>query len=96
MFMLQWILIKQYDCFKLVYYSKTPGRLSSVGPEILAFGSHCLAKFQTILDCFIPHFKLKYEDSENVKANRIDVVIFKLHQIKQRKFFGTPGKVSKN
>ena len=79
-----------------MYFSKKPDRLSSVGPEILAFGSHCLAKFQTILDCFIPHFKLKYEDSENMKANRIDVVIFKLHQIKQIKFFRTPGKVSKN
>ena len=36
----------------------------SAGPKILAFGSHCSADFQPILDCFIPHFKLKYEDSE--------------------------------
>ena len=38
----------------------------AAGPKILAFGSHCLANFQPILDCFIPNFKLKYEDSENI------------------------------
>ena len=31
---------------------------SSVGLKILAFGSHSSAKFQPILDCFIPNFKL--------------------------------------
>ena len=60
------------------------GRLSSAGPEILAFGSHCSAKFQPILDCFIPNFKLKYEDSENININYVDTVVFNLHQIKQR------------
>ena len=45
-----------------------------------------------ILDCFIPNFKLRYEDSENIKADRVNTVVFSLHQIKRRRFFfGTPG-----
>ena len=53
-----------------MHFSKKSGRLSSAGPEILAFGSYCSAKFQLILDCFIPKFKFKYEDSENI-TNRL-------------------------
>ena len=68
------------------------GRLSSAGPEISAFGSYCSAKVQPILDCFMEKFELRYEDSENIKTHRVDTVVFKLHQIKQRKFFGTPSK----
>ena len=65
---------------------------SSDGPKIVAFGSHCSANFQPLLNCFIPNFKLKYEDTENVKADRVNTVIFNLHQIKRRAFFlGTPG-----
>ena len=64
---------------------------SSAGPKILGFGSHCSVNFQPILDCFIPNFKLKYEDSENIKADRISTVVSSLHQIKRRAFFfGTP------
>ena len=81
-------LIKQYGCFKLVHFSKKSGRLSPAGPEILAFGSHCSAKFQPIFDCFIPHFNLKFEESENVKTYCVDTVAFNLHQMKQRNFFG--------
>ena len=55
---------------------------SSAGPKILAFGIHCLANFQPILDCFIPNFKMKYEDSENIKADRVSTVVVNLHQIK--------------
>ena len=36
---------------------------------------------------FIPNFKLKYEDSKNIKADRVTTVIFNLHQIKCRAFF---------
>ena len=36
---------------------------------MLAFGSHCSANFQPVLDCFIPKFKLKYDDSENMKTD---------------------------
>ena len=44
--------------------------------EILVFCSHCSPNTQPILDCcFIPSFKLKYEDSENVKAERANTVI---------------------
>ena len=54
---------------------------------------HCLVNFQPILDCFIPNFKLKYENSENIKADRVNKVIVNLHQIKQTRgtFWGTPG-----
>ena len=65
---------------------------SSAGPKILPFGSHCSENFQPILDCFIPNFKLKYEDSENIKADRVSTVVFNLHQIKRRGFLGEPGK----
>ena len=39
----------------------------------------------------MPNFKLKYEDSENVKADHVNTVRFNLHQIKCRAFLGTPG-----
>ena len=61
--------------------------MSSAGPEILAFVSHCLANFQPILDCFIQNFKLKYEDSENVKADRINTVVSNSHQTNRRAFY---------
>ena len=47
-------------------------------------------KFQQISDCFIPKFTLKYEDSANIKTDLVDTVVFNLHKIKQRNFFGTP------
>ena len=75
-----------------MHFSKKSGRLSSEGPDVLAFGSHCSAKFQPILNCFIPKFKLKYEDSENVKtdcadshfqitSNQTEKVFFLGHQV---------------
>ena len=51
----------------LILFSKKSGRLSSTDSEILAFGSQCSVNFQLILDCFIPKFKLKYDDLENTK-----------------------------
>ena len=39
----------------------------------------------------MPNFKVKYEDSENMKADHVSTVVFNLHQIKRRAFFGTPG-----
>ena len=76
-----------------MHFSKNLVVCSSAGPKILAFVSHCSANFQPMLDCFIPNFKLKYEDSENIKADRASTVVFNLHQIKRRAFFffGTPG-----
>ena len=44
-----------------------------------------------ILDRFIANFKLNYEDSENIKVDRVRTVVFNLHQIKRRTFFRTPG-----
>ena len=69
---------------------------SSTGPKILAFGSHFSVNFQQILDCFIPNFKLKYDDSENIKADRVSTVTFNLNQIKRRAVFGTPGTYDKH
>ena len=65
-------------------------RLSSAGPEILAVDSHYSAKFLLIFDCFIPNFKLKYEDLDNIGTDRLDIVIFYSHEIKQRNFLGVP------
>ena len=59
---------------------------------MLDFGSLCSANFKPILDCFVPNFKLKYEDSGNIKADRLNTVVFMLHQIKHQAFFGTPGR----
>ena len=46
-----------------------------------------VAKFQPILDCFITKFKLKYDNFENIKVDRVNAVVFNLHEIKQSKFF---------
>ena len=70
-----------------MHFSKKLGHLSSTGSEILTFGSHCSANFQLILDCFIPKIKLEYDDSENIKTDRVNAVVFNLHQIKHLKFF---------
>ena len=72
-----------------MHFPEKSGRLSSVGPEILVFSSHCSANFQPILDCFMPN--VKYEDSENIKTDRVTTVVFNLNQIKQKNFFGTLG-----
>ena len=74
-------------------FEKKTGRLSLAGPKILAFGSHSMANFQSVLDYFIPNFKLKHEDLENIKTDCVSTVAFNLHQIKRRAFiYGTPGK----
>ena len=70
-----------------MHFPKKSGRLSSTGSEILTFGSHCSANFQPVLDCFIPKFKLEYDDLENIKADCVNAVVFDLHQIKRLKFF---------
>ena len=60
-----------------------------MGPKILAFGGYCSAKFQPILYSYIPNFtKLKYLDLENIKAARVNTVVFNLDQIKRRAFVG--------
>ena len=68
-------------------FSKNLVVCSLTGPKILAFGSNFSAKFQPIMDCFMPNFKLKYEDSENIKADRLSTIVFNLHQIKRRALF---------
>ena len=73
-----------------VHFSRNLVVRSSAVPKILAFGSHCSANFQPILDCFVPNFKLKYEDSENIKADRVSTVVFNLNQTSSI-FFGTAG-----
>ena len=58
-----------------LHFSKKSGPLSSTGSEILTFGSHCSANFQPILDCFIPTFKSEYDNSENIKTDRVNPVV---------------------
>ena len=72
-------------------FSRKSGQLSAAGPKRLGFGSYCSVNFQSILDCFIPNFKLKYEDSENILEYRVNIVVFNLRQINRGAFFGTPG-----
>ena len=82
----------QYGCLKLVHFSKKSGRLSSTGSEIVTFCGNCLENFQPILDCFIPNFKLEYDDLEHIKTDLVNAVVFILRQIKRLKsFFGTSG-----
>ena len=49
------------------------------------------------MDCFIPKFKLEYEDLDNIKTDRVNTVVFNLYQIKRLKFFsGHPVLVTRN
>ena len=57
-------------------FRKLTGGLSLAGPKILAFGSHSTANFQSILGGLIPNFKLRYEDVENIKTDRVTTVVF--------------------
>ena len=34
----------------------------------------------------MPKFKLKYDDLKNIKTDRVNIVVFNLHQIKPFKF----------
>ena len=72
---------------KLTHFSKKSGRLSLTGSEILAFGSHCSANFQPILDCFIPKFKLEYDDLENIKTDRVNSIVFNFIKSNNQSFF---------
>ena len=38
----------------------------------------------------MPNFKLKYEDSENTKADRVNTVVFNLLEIKRQVFLEHP------
>ena len=83
-------MIKQYDRFKSVHFPEISGRLSSAVPKILAFVSHFSGKFKPVLDCLVPSFKLKCQDSENINGDCVNVVVFNLRQIKRRAIFGHP------
>ena len=74
-------------------FQKKLGRLSSTGSKISIFGSHWWVNFQQILDCFIPKFKLEYDDLESIITDRVNGVVFSLHQIKRLKLFfkGAPS-----
>ena len=60
-------------------FRQKSGCLSSTASEILTFGRHCSANFEPILNCFIPKFKLEYDDSENIKTDGVNTVVFNLH-----------------
>ena len=69
------------------------GRPWSTASQLLTFGSHYLANFQPILDCFITKFKLEYDDLENIKTDCVNTVVCNVHQINPLKFlWGTPGR----
>ena len=72
--------------FNWYIFRKKSGLLLSKVSEILTFGSHCSANFQPILDCYIPKFKLEYDDLENIKTDCVNTVVFNFHQIKRLKF----------
>ena len=61
-----------------MHFLKKSIRLSSADPEILAIARRTFNRFYT---------KLQDEDSENLNVDRVKLVIFKLHQIKQSNFF---------
>ena len=70
-------------------FRKKSGRLTSAVPKILAIGSYFSENFLPSLDCF--NSQLKYENSENLKADYVNTFVFNLHQIKRRTiFFGHP------
>ena len=70
----------------IVHFSKRLGDLSSAGPEVLAFGSHCSAKFQLIFGCFTPNLKCK--DSENIRTYCIDMIVSNHIKSNKESFFG--------
>ena len=47
-----------------------------------------MGNFNRFWIALFPTFELKYEDSENIKTDLVDTVVFNLHEIKQRNFFG--------
>ena len=51
-----------------------------------------LGELSTDFGLFYTKIKLKYDDLENVKTDRVNTVVFNLHKYKQLKFFfGTPS-----
>ena len=46
---------------------------------------------RTDFGLFIPNFKSKFDNSENIKADCVTTVVSNLPQFKQRNFFGTVG-----
>ena len=75
-----------------MHFLKKLGRLSISGSKIFSFRQPFLGELSPNLDCFITNFKLKFEDSENIKADRVDTVVFSLHQTKcWAVLFGTAG-----
>ena len=61
-----------------MHFPKKKCHLSSTDPVITAFGSHCLPNLKTILNWLIPDVKLTYGDSENIKTDRVNTVVFNL------------------
>ena len=72
-------------------FRKKSGRRSSAGTEILNFHWPLLSELLTDFGLFYTKIKLKCEDLENIKADRVDTVVFNLHQTKRQALFGTPG-----
>ena len=46
-----------------------------------------LGELSPDFELFIPKFRLKYDNLENVETDHVNTVIFNLHEINQLKFF---------
>ena len=57
------------------FFRDDRARLSSAGPEISAFVSHCFTNFQLILDCIVPNLKCKYSRFQ-LTSNQTSGVFF--------------------
>ena len=81
-------LIKQYGCFKLAHFSKIiESSVHQWVMKILLLLAIARRTFNLLWIALYQTFKLKYENSENIKANRVNTVVFNVHQIKRRFLF---------
>ena len=71
-----------------MHFSKKSCHLSSAGPDIAPYGSHCSASNRVILNSFIPNVKNK--DSENIKTGSVNTVFLTYIKSKRRTFEGIP------
>ena len=70
-----------------LHFSRKSCCLSSGGPEIAGFHSHYSANFPPTLSWFISNVKLKYEDSDDIKTDRENTLIFNLHDKNRGTFY---------
>ena len=72
-------------------FSKKIGSSVINGFQNFNFREPLLGELLTNFGLPYTKIKLKYDDLDNIKTDRVYTVFFNLLQIKQSKFFGTPG-----